>query len=191
MTLNAKKIRYDLTSYYAHHKNILKKIDKMKSRCNIAADVLVNEITIGSDVIGTLFHVFKQSIEDSNEDKKYFMQKLRVLNEVKESLRDLLRELNDITIEVNNSNKNDKNYDEATIIDNTVKKLDRMTTAVNSLNSSLRSSREERKDEALSLLRSLNTNIIQAKTKLKQQKIIKPTLKKPDFARKKLLDRKK
>ena len=185
MISNKLDVRRQIYSLKQHHTNILKKVDKMKSKCNTVGQVLIGEINNGSDIMSQLFAIFHESIQDANEDKQYFQKKLRDMNKVSDALSSYLKELNAITIEVNNSNKNDKNYNEATVIDNTVKRLDKMTSAMNSCNSILRSSREDRKDEAMLMLRNLNSNILQIKNKLKQKKPLDPSIRKPPFFGKK------
>ncbi|MCG3252478.1 MAG: hypothetical protein H7648_01405 [Candidatus Heimdallarchaeota archaeon] len=96
------------------------------------------------------------------------------MNKISQALGDYLKELNELTIEVNNANKNNKNYDEATLIGNTIKRLDKMIGAVNSCSSTLSSSRDSRKNEAMLKLRQLNSNVMLIKKKLKQKKIAKP-----------------
>ncbi|MHA1531957.1 MAG: hypothetical protein ACTSR6_08160 [Candidatus Heimdallarchaeota archaeon] len=174
MTLGKREIQRKVYSLNQHHINVVKKIAKMKSKSNTAGVLLDKEINAGSDIMATLFLVLRESIEEANEDKKYFMGKLRMMNKISEALGDYLKELNEITIDVNNANKNNKNYDEANLIGTTIKRLDKMIGAVNSCSSALSSSRDKRKNEAMLKLRQLKTNIIQAKKKLKQKKPIKP-----------------
>ncbi|MHA1221640.1 MAG: hypothetical protein ACTSQB_07910 [Candidatus Heimdallarchaeota archaeon] len=94
-------------------------------------------------------------------------------------------------VEVNNSNKNDKKYNEATIIDNTVKRLDKMISVTNSCSTILSSSRVERKNDSIQMLRKLNSNILQIKEKLLQKKSFDPSIRKPPLIDKKLIPKKK
>ncbi len=174
MTLGKREIRKKVYSLNQHHTNVVKKIARMKSKSNTAGVLLAKEISKGSDIMATLFLVFRESIEETNEDKKYFLEKLRMMNKISQALGDYLKELNELTIEVNNANKNNKNYDEATLIGNTIKRLDKMIGAVNSCSSTLSSSRDSRKNEAMLKLRQLNSNVMLIKKKLKQKKIAKP-----------------
>ena len=174
MTLGKREIQKKVYSLNQHHTNVVKKIAKMKSKSNTAGVLLAKEINAGSDIMATLFLVFRESIEEANEDKKYFLEKLRTMNKISQALGDYLKELNELTIEVNNANKNNKNYDEATLIGNTIKRFDKMIGAVNSCSSTLSSSRDSRKNEAMLKLRQLNSNVMLIKKKLKQKKIAKP-----------------
>jgi len=174
MTLGKREIQRKVYSLNQHHINVVKKIARMKSKSNTAGVLLAKEINAGSDIMATLFLVFRESIEEANEDKKYFLEKLRTMNKISQALGDYLKELNELTIEVNNANKNNKNYDEATLIGNTIKRLDKMIGAVNSCSSTLSSSRDSRKNEAMLKLRQLNSNVMLIKKKLKQKKIAKP-----------------
>ena len=49
-----------------------------------------------SDVMATLFTVFKESIEQSNADKQYFLKKLSDMNRIAEAMGDYLKELNKV-----------------------------------------------------------------------------------------------
>lgn len=194
-------VRRKVYSLKQHHTNVLKKVVKMQSKSNTAGVLLGNEINKGGEIMSALFYVFLESIQETNEDKKHFMEKLSMYNEMSKAMGEYLKELNEIAINVNNTNKNDKNYDEATLVDNTIKRLDKMTEAVTSCSSILSSSREERKIESLQKLRELQTNIIQIKNKLKQKKSIetqihkpsirKPAVRKPSFPGKKSKESKK
>lgn len=44
-------------------------------------------------IMETLFLVFRESIEETNEDKQYFLTKLKMFNDMGEALSDYLREL--------------------------------------------------------------------------------------------------
>lgn len=194
-------VRRKVYSLKQHHTNVLKKVVKMQSKSNTAGVLLGNEINKGGEIMSALFYVFLESIQETNEDKKHFMEKLSMYNEMSKAMGEYLKELNEIAINVNNTNKNNKNYDEATLVDNTIKRLDKMTEAVTSCSSILSSSREERKIESLQKLRELQTNIIQIKNKLKQKKSIetqihkpsirKPAVRKPSFPGKKSKESKK
>jgi len=174
MSTSIKDVKREFISLNAHHTNVLKKISKIQSKCDIAGNLVANEIKLGSDAMSVLFQVFRESIDDQNTDKQYWMQKLQNMSKMKDAMRDYLKELNVIAVEVMNSNKNDKNYDEATIIDNTITRLDKMTTAVNSYSSALSSSNDKRKNDAMLQLRQLKSNIVVIKQKLKTKKIATP-----------------
>ncbi|MBK5113895.1 MAG: hypothetical protein KGD59_06660 [Candidatus Heimdallarchaeota archaeon] len=201
MSMKKIDVRRKVYSLKQHHTNVLKKVVKMQSKSNTAGVLLGNEINKGGEIMSALFYVFLESIQETNEDKKHFMEKLSMYNEMSKAMGEYLKELNEIAINVNNTNKNDKNYDEATLVDNTIKRLDKMTEAVTSCSSILSSSREERKIESLQKLRELQTNIIQIKNKLKQKKSIetqihkpsirKPAVRKPSFPGKKSKESKK
>ena len=45
-------------------------------------------------IMEALFLVFKESIDEMNEDKQYFLEKMKMHNEVAEAMGDYLRELN-------------------------------------------------------------------------------------------------
>jgi len=51
------------------------------------------------DVMSALFHVFKESIEQTNEDKQYFLSKLADMNEIAEAMSDYLKELNEAFVD--------------------------------------------------------------------------------------------
>lgn len=47
-------------------------------------------------IMETLFMVFRESIEEMNEDKQYFLEKLKMYNDMGEELSEYLKELNDV-----------------------------------------------------------------------------------------------
>ena len=49
--------------------------------------------------MGIIYYIFKESIEESNQDKAYWMEKLAMMNKIGAALSDYLKELNDIIIE--------------------------------------------------------------------------------------------
>lgn len=49
------------------------------------------------NIMEVLFLVFRQSIQETNEDKKYFLQKLKMFNDMGESLSNYLSELVDVS----------------------------------------------------------------------------------------------
>ncbi len=65
-----------------------------------------------SDVMATLFHLFKTTIEESNEDSRYFLQKLEEMNAIAEEQGELLKELNQKAIELEGTVSEDE-YDES------------------------------------------------------------------------------
>ncbi len=46
-----------------------------------------------SDIMGLIFEVFKASIDEANEDKRYFLEKLAEMNEIAEAQAEYLQEL--------------------------------------------------------------------------------------------------
>jgi L-2-hydroxyglutarate oxidase LhgO len=57
------------------------------------------------NMMDTLFYVFRESIEQTNRDKEYFLSRLRTMNEIGEQLGDYLRELNYTTRNCNTLSK--------------------------------------------------------------------------------------
>jgi hypothetical protein len=49
------------------------------------------------NIMDKLFFVFRESIEQQNEDKEYFLRRLKTMNEIGEQLGDYLKELIDAT----------------------------------------------------------------------------------------------
>ena len=49
-----------------------------------------------SDVMATLFWVFRQAIEETNEDKRYFLEKLKTMNDIAEAQSEYLKSLNEL-----------------------------------------------------------------------------------------------
>jgi hypothetical protein len=60
-----------------------------------------------TDVMGALFAAFKESIEQTNSDKKYFLQKLAEYNKISEALGDYLAELAESLLPENGGGCND------------------------------------------------------------------------------------
>lgn len=54
-----------------------------------------------NDVMELLFSVFRESIEEQNADKQYWLNKLSEMNKIGETLGDYLTQLNDAVIEIN------------------------------------------------------------------------------------------
>jgi len=52
------------------------------------------------DVMASLFYIFKSSIEEVNEDKRYFLSKLADMNKIAEAQGKYLKELNELSIQL-------------------------------------------------------------------------------------------
>jgi hypothetical protein len=52
------------------------------------------------DVMSSLFYVFKESIEEGNEDKRYFLSKLAEMNTIAEAMGEYLKDLNEASITI-------------------------------------------------------------------------------------------
>ncbi len=52
------------------------------------------------DVMAAIFHIFKEAIEETNEDKKFWLQKLENMNDIAEAMGDYLKELNEKSLEL-------------------------------------------------------------------------------------------
>lgn len=63
------------------------------------------------DVMAVISHLFKTAIEESNEDSRYFLQKLEEMNAIAEEQAAFLKELNQKSIELEGSISGDE-YDE-------------------------------------------------------------------------------
>ena len=65
------------------------------------------EISEDTDTMALLFEIFKESIEDANKDKRYWLTKLKKMNEIAEAMGDYLQELNaaEAHLECSNENK--------------------------------------------------------------------------------------
>lgn len=50
-----------------------------------------------SDVMSTLFWVFRNSIEEANEDKRYFLEKLKSMNDIAEAQSEYLKSLMELS----------------------------------------------------------------------------------------------
>jgi hypothetical protein len=55
------------------------------------------------DVMASLFYIFKASVEEVNEDKRYFLTKLADMNKIAEAQGEYLKELNAISIQLEDS----------------------------------------------------------------------------------------
>ena len=73
-----------------------------------------------------LFLVFKQSIEETNEDKKYFLLKLKEYNDMAEGLSQYLSELVDASSRLSAAGK-DEDYPDKITVDVDVKEFDLST----------------------------------------------------------------
>ena len=49
--------------------------------------------TVTYDVMAMLFNVFKESISETNKDKQYMLEKLKLYNSIAEAMSDYLKEL--------------------------------------------------------------------------------------------------
>jgi hypothetical protein len=87
----------------ADRARLQKSVDRLKghlatpteaSRNAVAADLRAMDTGHG-DVMASLFHVFRESIEATNEDKRYFLSKLKMYNDMGEALSDYLSDLVD------------------------------------------------------------------------------------------------
>jgi hypothetical protein len=68
----------------------------------------LNKTTVTYDVMTKLFHVFKDSIRQMNNDKQYFLEKLKFFNDIGEALSDYLKELCDEMAEHDNGKDSEK-----------------------------------------------------------------------------------
>lgn len=57
----------------------------------------------GADMTAMLFFVFRESVTQMNEDKRYWLEKLKQYNETANALHDYLNELNDAMQEINDA----------------------------------------------------------------------------------------
>ena len=65
--------------------------------------------TSQSDIMKTLFVVFRESIRQTNDDKRYFLGKLKMYNDVAQAMGDFIKELNDAAgLNRSGVNKKDK-----------------------------------------------------------------------------------
>lgn len=55
--------------------------------------ILAEHMIPASDIMASLFHIFRESIEQTNEDKKHFLEKLTTMNEISEAMGNYLKEL--------------------------------------------------------------------------------------------------
>ena len=55
----------------------------------------LKKTTVTYDVMQQLFNVFKESINQTNNDKRYMLEKLKFFNSIGEALSDYLKELVD------------------------------------------------------------------------------------------------
>jgi hypothetical protein len=191
MLIQKKTLRREVYSLQQHHKNVLKKVEKMKSKCEIAGIYLDKNISKSLDAMSALFQVFHESIQELNEDKKYFLEKLKFYNEVSENLRSYVKELNEIAIEVLNTNKNDKNYDEATIIDHTINRIEKIIGDLGGSYTLTQSSQGDRENDIKNQLGNVKTDVLQIKQKLLVKKPEGLSIRKPSLVDKKLIKKRK
>ena len=84
---------------------------------------LLGEIMSGypsGDIMAQLFRVFRSSIEETNEDKRYWLSKLKEQNEIAEAMGEYLKELNEIFDDTEDTDgtgggKGDDSSDEGTM----------------------------------------------------------------------------
>ncbi len=67
----------------------------MKERHEEQLAKAVKKAAMTSDVLGVLFLVFRESIRQTNNDKRYWIEKLQLNNSIGEALSDHLKELTD------------------------------------------------------------------------------------------------
>ncbi|MHA2247197.1 MAG: hypothetical protein ACXADY_19785 [Candidatus Hodarchaeales archaeon] len=60
------------------------------------------------DVMQRLFGIFCQSIEEINQDKEYFLRKLKEMNDIAEAITDYLKYLTDIFTDTDDEDKEDE-----------------------------------------------------------------------------------
>jgi hypothetical protein len=60
-----------------------------------------------SDVMGLMFAIFKESIEETNADKKYYLQRISEMNQISQALGEYLGYLNDNSGKLNGKNDAD------------------------------------------------------------------------------------
>ena len=68
-----------------------------KPNSELVATAILNSVESHqqNDAMATLFMVFRESIQEANADKAYFLSRLQEMNQIAEALGDYLRELND------------------------------------------------------------------------------------------------
>ena len=68
-----------------------------KPNSELVATAILNSVESHqqNDAMATLFMVFRESIQEANADKAYFLSRLKEMNQIAEALGDYLRELNE------------------------------------------------------------------------------------------------
>lgn len=79
-------------------KNLISNVQKLQKTCKTVKNCSSN-VNSAINSLEILFNVFKQSIEETESDKKYFLEKLKMFNEMGEALDDYLSELVDVAHE--------------------------------------------------------------------------------------------
>lgn len=111
-------------------------------------DYMKNIESQGGNIMEVLFLCFKESIKETNEDKKYFLKKLQDFNVMGERLSEYLGELADVSRELNEASAGEK-YPEMIMVTATVRTFD--TSTLNKTGEMVQTSEETCKLGAQSL----------------------------------------
>ncbi len=87
------------------------------------AEYMLKVESEGGNIMEVLFLCFKESIKETNEDKKYFLVKLQEYNKMGEALGDYLSELADVSRHLNEVSAGQK-YPEMVLVSATIRKFD-------------------------------------------------------------------
>jgi hypothetical protein len=77
---------------------------RRKKRLSVAA----NQVVVTSDVLVSLYHVFKESITQQNNDMQYMFEKLALYNSMGEAMADHIKELADAMADADRDKDNEE-----------------------------------------------------------------------------------
>ncbi len=98
MKLTTKSVIAKIQKSEQKSKNLISDVKKLQKTCKTVKKFSSN-VDSAVNIMEALFLVFRESIEETNSDKKYFLDKLKMYNEMSEALDDYLGELVDVAHE--------------------------------------------------------------------------------------------
>lgn len=94
--------------------NLISNVKNLQKSCSTLKKVNSN-VNNATDILEALFSVFKESIEDMEDDKEYMLAKLEMFNDMGEALSDYLHEINEAAQEVSEEKDGEENNSEILI----------------------------------------------------------------------------
>ncbi len=147
-------------------KTLVADVKKLQKTC-VSVKKITSTTNAAMEIMDTLFLVFKQSIEETNEDKKYFLEKLKMYKEMGDALDDYLSDLVDVAHEAVDKDDDDASYD---TLRKASKGIKGSVSSLESAISAVAGSKIKKKSEIQSNLSNLKNEMGKIRKSIKEDK---------------------